>query len=186
MTGRTGMSFASTVSSVIDVPADPQLPAWNGSGRPGRTRSRPRWTRTAPAPGTRYSASGWERAPGVPEAATTIAIDGPHIRNRRPRPSGPRTSAVDQGHPLAEEMFTSARRTMTPRRPDQRHQDERHDEAADDRASVLTPRSAAGTRSRPARCVPPGSSAEAGREAPRRGRSWTGRTTRTIERNTRR
>ena len=192
MSGRTGISLASIVRSVIDVPA---------THSSGVGRICPAWTdaisssddsKSLPPTDSMYAAPGWTRTPGR-IAVTTIAI---RTRAATPAMSGRSVSwrAADGRRlvgrrtprhlPAEEEADACVDRRETGDehgRPDERDQEERHEQAARDRADRVD-----GERANPtlARRVPAssGSSAdEAGKATP--SAIVTGRTTMNDERN---
>ena len=148
MSGRIGMSLASTVSRVIDVPA---------THSSGVERTWPAWTdaisssveaKMRAADVARCSASfGWTTAPGrSDERRPTTASDA----GRRRRPCSSAARRRPGPRPIAEARVDDRQRaTTTARRADGRHQDERDEQAAEDGPGVLDGEQRARLRARP-------------------------------------
>ena len=126
------MSLASTVSSVIDVPAT------QSSGRRadlagldrrdlvlGRGEERPVLARRC------RPRSAARRAPAGRRASPTSDHDHRADRQRRQRPSA---ATIDARGPMPSATLPTARTTMIAGEPMRRHQHERDEQAADDRA----------------------------------------------------
>ena len=135
------MSLASTVSSVIDVPATHSSgvkliwPAWT------EAISSSVESNSWPPADAMYASFGWTRTPGRSVVTTMIAatttpvaaIQRPAGRATRPQPERDPDARVHQRQDGDEDG-----------RPEERDQDERHDQAAEDRADRVRREQSAG------------------------------------------
>ena len=157
MRGRIGISFASTVSSVIEVPA---------THNSGVELIWPAWTEAISSsveanncpPAARMNASfGWATTAG----RRRHADDREHPDPDDQRLESARARPIRAARSRAGRTFTSARIAMTRGEPSGRHQDEWHEEAAEDGPESVDGEERAGLRPvapRPARSsgAPPG------------------------------
>ena len=147
MSGRIGISLASTVSSVIDVPA---------THSSGVKLICPAWTEAISSSVEAKTLAAGRcdvRLVGLDEDARPDRGDDDDDRDQRRR--SPRSSRpAGRGDPAPAERrsrrvaFTSARTATRTRRPEQRDQDERHDQAAEDRADRVRREQSAGALGR--------------------------------------
>ena len=164
MSGRIGMSLASTVSSVIDVPpthssgVDDFWPAWTEAiSSSSRLEDLP--------PSDSMSVTfGCAMAPG---RAARNTDDDDEARPRRVGQPTRTRSTPAQASPTPSVAFDERQHDDDRRRADRRHEDERDDEAAEDGPGRVRRRAARPTRNRPRRARRAGAPRRSGSAMPR-------------------